>query len=285
MTATPTAVDGQISVGRGARRLNVAATWWRPPGTPHTWLWLQHGFARSRRHLASLAAHYAANGVLVLTTSLRSADLFGRTVQRLRDNTRFLTAFADALAHEHHVLASQGSAANSGPLRLCLAGHSAGADAVAYVAGQLVADGLPAAAVVLLDPVRSATGTNLATGLQRLSGASVPVRIVAAAPSRCNANGSGVAASLQHLSGFAGVRLTSGSHTDAEGPDTDWLAARLCGSPAPDNVAALRDLSTAWITTPNPEAVGPGSPLVTGLIDSGRGSPLWGQNGSMSTTR
>lgn len=285
MTAAPTAVDGQISVGRGARRLNVGATWWWPPGTPHTLLWLQHGFARNRQRLAGLAAHVAAHGALVLTTTLRSADPFGRTVQRLADNTTFLSELAHALAREYHSLDESRGDADRPSLRLCLAGHSAGADAVAYVAGRLVTDGIPVAAVVLLDPVRSATGTNLATGLRELSGASVPVRIVAAAPSRCNANGSGVAASLQHLRGFAGVRLTTGAHTDAEGPDTDWIAARLCGSPAPDNVAALRNLTTTWITAPDIDGTGPNSPLVTGLVDAGRGSLLWGHNGSMSTTR
>lgn len=294
----PTQIDTRLAISGEVRPIRIAATWWAPTTAPIALLWLQHGFARSRRRMAALAAAYASSGMLVLTTSLRSADPFARTVQNLRDNTRFLDEIGGMLSGADEVLADSWSASRGAtaiadqplPDQLLLVGHSAGGDAVAYVAGRLVTTGARrASGVVLLDPVRSASGDNLATGLDHLSTTDTPVRIVAAAPSRCNAGGSGVTTALQHLSGFAGVRLTTGSHTDAEGADTDRLAARLCGAPTPDNVAALRSLSTAWLTEATGRnaaiAAGPESRLVTELVAAGRASVLWGHRGSTSTTR
>lgn len=271
----------------------AATTWWFPAREPLALLWLQHGFARGRDRMADLAAHYSAAGYLVMTTSLRSVDPFGRAVAHLVDNTRFLARMADVLSGRDGALLE--SLRSTGvdvdmPRSLLMAGHSAGGDAVAFVAGRLTTEGsADLRGVVLLDPVTSVRGSNLATGLGALQRAHVPVRIVAAAPGRCNRRGSGVDTALQHMPGFAGIRLTTGSHADAEGANTDRLAVRLCGAPLPGNVAALRALSTGWLNeaaTRKPvPSVNPDGSLVDELVGSGRGHVLWGHNGSVSTTR
>lgn len=274
--------DTVVAVGDGRRALSVPATWWLADQVPSQGtVWLQHGFARSRRRMADLAGHLAASGFAVLTTSLRTADPHARTVQHLADNTPFLTDLAAALGGPELVRSwRRVGLPGSPPHPLLPVGHSAGADAAAYVAAELLTTPCPVAGVVFLDPVRSARGDNLGWGVARLAAADVPVRTVAAPPTRCNADGSGLRRILPLLSGFAGVLLTSGSHADAEGSSTDRLAQWLCGAVRADNVATLRTLTTGWLTAmataDRPVSPGPEDPVIRQLAQSGRGRLLWG---------
>jgi hypothetical protein len=227
-------------------------------------VWLQHGFGRSAHHLASLAACLAGDGNLVLAPSLPSALLplrlprpfrhtagqRGLSVNNLTGNRPLLDELAAALANEVGPVAraaSRDAAADGG---LVLIGHSAGADAVAWIAGALTATwSRPPAALILVDPVPSPTGDNLVAGLRRAAG--VPVRIVAAAPGRCNRNGLGTQLALSARPDASGFQLRTGSHADVEGVTSDHLARVLCGVPQPGNVAATRALIRTWVRVPD----------------------------------
>jgi len=101
--------------------------------------------------------------------------------------------------------------------------------------------------VVLLDGVDN--GGAIGTGLDRLTGANArPVRTVAAPDSSCNASGSGTKLLQQKRPGqFVGVRLTGGTHVDAEGENASSLSITTCGRPLTANVAALRHLAAGWV--------------------------------------
>lgn len=288
MSRPVTAVDGRLGVTTGKRTLQVPVTWFLPAGSPTAVVWLQHGFARSRRRMTPLASFLAGHGFAVLTTTLRTVDPLARTVQNLGGNTAFLDSVAGALATGLPAAWRQAGLSGTPPQHLLAAGHSAGGDAAAYVVGQLARRGdIDLAGAVLLDPVKSVSGSNMADGLRLSRDVSLPIRIVAAAPSRCNNHGSGVATAVSELAGFAGVRLTSGSHLDAEGVDADRLAALFCGAPLAANVVALQRLTNLWLlgmldaTRDDRQD----SPLVQELAASGRAEVLWGQAGSTSSTR
>lgn len=275
--------DSTVVVGRQGRTLRVDTTWTtpQPPASSGAVVWLQHGFARSRRQMADLAQHLAASGLAVLTTSLRTADVHARTVQYLRDNRPFLAELAVALGGPELVASWQrADLPGEPPAVLLAAGHSAGADAAAHVAAETLPLPRPARGLVLLDPVRSARGDNLGSGVVRLTGADVPIRIVAAPPSRCNATGSGLRRVLPVLTGFVGVLLSDGSHADAEGRSTGRLAQWMCGPVRPENVSTLQTLTADWLGSmarlERPTTPGPDDAPIAGLHAVGRARLLWG---------
>jgi len=96
-------------------------------------------------------------------------------------------------------------------------------------------------------PVKSFLGTNTDTALADLAATDLPVLTVSGPPALCNNFGSGTIALQSHLHRpFPGVRLTTGEHTDAEGASSDRLGELFCGTPQPDNVAALQQLAVRW---------------------------------------
>ena len=231
--------------------------------------------------MADLAHHLAASGLAVLTTSLRTADVHARTVQHLGDNRPFLTDLASALGGPELVTSwRRAELPGDPPAVLLAAGHSAGADAAAHVAAESLTLSRPVRGVVFLDPVPSARGDNLRGGVTRLTEADVPIRIVAAPPSRCNADGSGLRRVLPLLDGFVGVLLSDGSHVDAEGRSTGHLAQRMCGRVTPANVTALQTLTAAWLDSmarlARPTTPGPDDAPIAGLDAAGRARLLWG---------
>lgn len=231
--------------------------------------------------MADLARHLADSGFAVLTTSLRTVDPLARTVQYLGDNRPFLSDLATALAGPELTRSwRRAGLPDDPPLPLLASGHSAGADAVAFVAATTLALPRSIAGVVFLDPVRSARGDNLGSGVARLAGAGIPIRTVAAPPSRCNADGSGLRRILPLVTGFAGVVLTNGSHADAEGGSTDRVAQWMCGAVLPGNVSALRSLTTDWLASManlGPVSPAPGDPDLDVLTASGSARLLWGE--------
>ncbi len=259
-------VDTSLTVGQPG--LSVPVTWWLPEAPVPGRVWLQHGFARTRHRMADLAASLGAAGFVVLTTGLRSFDRYARTVQRLADNRAFLAELAVALR-----TAAPPVPTSAGDPFLVV-GHSAGAEAAAFVAARL-ARRAPVAGAVLLDPVRSLRGHNLPVALRTLASANVPVRLVAAPPSICNAHGSGVACARTILPGFLGVEVRQGSHADAEGRSSDRLAQLVCGPIRPDNAAAVRSLTRHWLTAmAHGRPPGPDEPPVPDLAPHVR--LLWG---------
>ncbi|GIF25379.1 hypothetical protein BJ973_003658 [Actinoplanes tereljensis] len=272
LVATPTAahaaaveVDGDISVPCWIYNYTQDADWYFPAtGTPKALVYLQHGFSRSGANVADLARKYSAAGFLVFVPTLPSIDLYGCTVNNTGNNTVFLNSVAawigqsgtstGALAKSYAAAASK--AARSGstlPTSLVLAGHSAGGEAVTYIANVLRTTYPTVFAnlkyLQLLDPVKSPAGTNMAVGLTGLKTTTLPIRAISSPPYLANSSASGTVELTNTIeSNFLGVRLTSGSHCDAEGTSTNVLCTLTAGTSDPANVAVLQTLAVNWTT-------------------------------------
>lgn len=270
MHGTPVHGTLLLAVGSSAaadQRYPLPITWWLPERQTRSGrlVWLQHGFARNPRHLGRLAQALAGAGHVVAAprlpsnpvpvalpeTARRTPALRGVSVNNVVDNRPLLGSLSAQLAAvdepEAPLLATL--AADLQASDLVLVGHSAGAEAVTWIGGQLAHRwGRPPAAVILLDPVPSPRGNNLVEGLQHLT--TVPLRVVAARASAANRHGLGTAIVCDHRTGEVGLRLERGTHADAEGPDPDLLTRASCGTPHEAEVAALRDLVVAWATDP-----------------------------------
>ncbi|MGH8880689.1 MAG: alpha/beta hydrolase, partial [Stackebrandtia sp.] len=197
---------GTIDTPCAARTLPIHADWYLPAAVPRALIWLQHGFARSAANVADLARHYAEAGYLVFAPSIPSVELSGCTLQNVTGNTGFLTGLADLFDPDSPTglsTALADSARNAGlpapdmPQRWVFVGHSAGGEAVEYVAAQLlqhhdIASHL--AGLVLLDPVASFVGDNTTRALAELDGTALPILAVSGPPALCNNFGSGTAA-------------------------------------------------------------------------------------------
>ncbi|MER7106927.1 hypothetical protein [Streptomyces sp. NPDC000229] len=262
-----TKVSTTVDVSCAAFTYRQSADWYFPSaaasGAPKGLIWLQHGFSRANNHMTDLAGRYAAAGYLVFAPTLRSADMFGCTLQNIGNNKPFLdnvaTWFASAdnassqLARSYASARSRAGRTDLGalPTAFVFSGHSAGAEAAEYVT-QRLRSSHPAAfakvrGLVLLDPVKSFIGNNTDASLSQLATTSLPILTVSAPGYSCNNSGSGTTALQQLLPRpFVGVRLTSGAHTDAEGSSTDNAGTLMCGTPQQKNVSALQTLAVGW---------------------------------------
>ncbi|GAB2839242.1 hypothetical protein GCM10022221_43460 [Actinocorallia aurea] len=259
-----TRVQTTVKISCAFTTLDQPADWYLPAGTPKGLVWLQHGFARSKNAVADLAGKYAAQGYVAFAPSLPIANLFGCTLQNLGNNTDFMAnigkLFGQAASSGGQLatsFAKAKAAANRPeltlPTKLVFSGHSAGGEAVTYVANRVRTD-YPATfanlrGLVLLDPVNAVIGSNLKTGLQGLNTTTKPILTVSGADGTCNSSGSGtdlVQAELDRP--FVGARLTTGSHVDAEGASTDAIGTLACGTSNPANVAILQSLAVTWLT-------------------------------------
>ncbi|GAA2634578.1 alpha/beta fold hydrolase [Paractinoplanes durhamensis] len=261
--AAATEVDGDISVPCWIYSYTQDADWYFPATTtPKALVYLQHGFSRSGANLADLARRYQAAGFLVFAPTLPSIDLYGCTVNNTGNNTVFLTSVAawigqsssptGALAKSYAAAAkTAGRTGSTLPTKLVLAGHSAGGEAVTYIANVLRTT-YPAAFanleyLQLLDPVKSPAGTNMAIGLTGLKTTALPIRTISSPPYLANSNASGTVELTSTInSNFLGVRLTSGSHCDAEGSSTNVLCTLTAGTSQAANVTALQTLAVNW---------------------------------------
>lgn len=260
--AAVTRVQTTVEIRCAFTVLNQGADWYFPAGAPQGLVWLQHGFARSKDNVADLASKYAGAGYLVFAPTLPTANLYGCTLQNLGNNTDFLGNVADLFAKMSDPADKLGRSfakakAQAGrsdlalPGSLVFSGHSAGGEAVSYVAGRLRTDA-PAAwaglrGLVLLDPVKSFIGSNLDTGLKAVDGTGRMVRTISGPDGTCNNGGSGTDTVQADVHApFVGVRLTDGEHTDAEGASTDSVGTLACGTPQAANVEALQTFAVAW---------------------------------------
>ncbi|RDI60564.1 hypothetical protein DFR76_115194 [Nocardia pseudobrasiliensis] len=260
--AAPAVADGlpgSIEIPCAADILRQSADWYLPTRPARGLIWLQHGFARSNANVADLAQTFADAGYLVFAPSLPFLNLSGCTMQNLGDNTAFLNNVAALLSGDPTGALGVSLAAAVGPGRdvpvipreFVFVGHSAGAEAVEYVADRLRTNAPQVWAglrgLVLLDPVMSFLGDNTDRALGELDATGLPILAVAGSPSWCNSFGSGTAALQRDLHRpFVGVRLRGGSHTDAEGASSDALGELLCGTPVSANVNALHRLALGW---------------------------------------
>ncbi|NKZ07600.1 hypothetical protein [Actinomadura latina] len=260
--ADVTRVQTTVEIRCAFTILDQSADWYFPSGTPQGLVWLQHGFARSNGNVADLASAYAAAGYLVFAPTLPTANIFGCTLENLGNNTGFLGNVADLFVKMgdpsdklgRSFAKAKAQAGRPGlalPGSLVFSGHSAGGEAVSYVAGRLRTDGAAAWArlrgLVLLDPVKSFIGGNLATGLTAVDGTGRMIRTISGPDGTCNNSGSGTDLVQADVHApFVGVRLTTGAHTDAEGASTDSAGTLACGTPKAENVATLQTFAVAW---------------------------------------
>jgi dienelactone hydrolase len=233
-----------------------------PAGTPKGLIWVQHGFLRSGSNIADLASKYAAQGYIAFAPTLPTANIYGCTLEDIGNNTDFLENVADLFgqaldASEKLARSFAAAAASAGrsdltlPADLVLSGHSAGGEAVIYVANRLRTTypvtwtGLHG--LVLLDPVKSFIGDNMESGLQGLDNTTVGILTISAALELCNDfdTGTDEVQSQVHRD-FVGVRITTGVHTDAEGATTDIVGELACGFLTDSNVAILQTLAVGW---------------------------------------
>ncbi|MFI6043826.1 alpha/beta hydrolase [Nocardia sp. NPDC051321] len=260
--AEPATMPELLSIPCAGSMLPIPVDWHLPVGEPKGLVWLQHGFARSNANIAGLAAAYAEAGYLVFAPSLPFIDLAGCTLQNLTGNTAFLGAIAALLASADRpnnplaqsFSAATGSAGRPGlrlPAQYVFVGHSAGAEAVEYVAHRLHTDAPDGWArlrgLVLLDPVKSFVGDNTDRALADLDTTPLPILTISGPPSLCNAFGGGTGAVQSTLHrAYVGIRINTGVHTDAEGPDVDTMGRLLCGTPESVNITTLRSLAIGW---------------------------------------
>lgn len=200
-----------LSVPAGGR---VRTTWRPAAGAPLGWIWVQHGFSRSARHMAGVAELLSARGYVTVAPDIATL----RPWRSMHDVT-WLTSVATTIARaiEVGLLDSRGIP-TAGPM--IGVGHSAGAAIVAHAAmvlgsihrgdrsdanvqdGSHAARGAPSgdgqaqrarvaapidvAGLALLDPVDS-IGQLFARALPSLD--AVPIDSLTCRPSRCNRQG------------------------------------------------------------------------------------------------
>lgn len=234
----------------------VKADWLIPQDvTPTGLIWLQHGFARSKGNVVDVAQTVAARGWIVVSPSLSGFGSCAINTTAVQGGIASLiagsTGAGSALEASYDAArAKVGVGPANLPANVALVGHSAGG-ALATVVGGTLASNASATVrdrlkgIVLLDPVENADG-GMAGALPKLTGKKVLT--ISGPDSSCNANSSGTKALLPTRTGFAGVRLPSGCHCDAEAGSTDGTCTIVCGSPKAANVSALKELAADWVS-------------------------------------
>lgn len=260
--SSATKVANTVDVACQFLTYTVETDWYFPAGTPRALVWLQHGFTEENGNWDETARKLAESGYLAMATTLPTADLLGCTVQNIGNNTGFLNNIASMLAGlgdansalgRSHADAA-GKAGRSGqamPAKLLMSGHSAGGEAVLYVANRLRTNHATTFAklkgIVLADPVNSFIGNNTDVALTGLASTSLPIYSLASPPYSCNNNQSGTLAVIAKLPGrFHGAQLTTGSHGDVFGASVPDIEVTTCGSPQAANVSATRTLLLGW---------------------------------------
>ncbi|MFZ0832854.1 MAG: alpha/beta hydrolase [Mycobacterium sp.] len=238
----------------------VDARWYFPnqDEEPTGVTYLQHGFFRSNANVSALAVQLAeeTNTIVVAPTITSNffavggfwinGDPMHRAIAALftdPDRTA-LQASATAAAIDAGML-SPGQTLTL-PDQFVLAGHSAGGNLVAAVAGYIAESGSDdLRAVIMFDGVDN--GGAIGAGVRKLPEA-VPVYQIASPCGLCNGFGSGTTALEAARPGqFVGVLLEHGTHIDAEGASSGFPAKLVCGFPRSRNVDAVQILAGGWI--------------------------------------
>ncbi|MEZ5380924.1 MAG: hypothetical protein R2754_03910 [Microthrixaceae bacterium] len=288
--AAPNTASNTVNIACGLGTKKVPVDWYFPSGTPKGLVWLQHGFTESKDDWAAFGPKVAAKGYLAMATTLPTADAFGCTVQNIGNNTAFLNNVAatfaglgsttSAIGKSHaDAAAKTGRSGQSLPQKLAFTGHSAGGEAVLYVANRLrTSHGSTFSklkGVVVQDPVKSFVGNNTDASLQGLNGTSLPIYALASPKYSCNADQSGTQAVIARLTtrSFHGAQVRSGAHGDIFGTAQNQLGQITCGTPQAKNTAATQTLTLGWFgdqfggTTT--EAFYPGGSTYQGLVSAG----------------
>ena len=259
----PSKVSGTVPIACASFTYDTPVDWYLPAGTPKGLVWMQHGFTETKADWTELATKAGTQGFAVMATTLPTADLFGCTVQNLGNNTAYLNNVANLFASTSAPLGalskSWALAANragrSGlalPTAFTFIGHSAGGEAVLYVANRLRTAHPTTFAklkgLVLEDPVKSFAGDNTGASLTGLNGTTLPIYALAGPNSSCNADQSGTKAvsSLLTTRPFHGSLVTTGTHGDVFGGSVPGTVKLACGTPKAADTAAVQKLTLAW---------------------------------------
>ena len=284
-----TKVSNTVDVACQFLTYTVETDWYFPAGTPRALVWLQHGFTEENGNWEETARKLAESGYLAMATTLPTADLLGCTVQNIGNNTGFLNNIASmlgglgdpssALGRSHADAATKaGRTGQAIPSKLLMSGHSAGGEAVLYVANRLRTNHAGTFAklkgIVLADPVNSFIGNNTDVALTGLATTSLPIYSLASPPYSCNNNQSGTQALISKLPGrFHGAQVTTGSHGDVFGGSVPSIEVTTCGQPQAANVDATRTLLLAWfgdmVDGTTSAAFYPGGALFGALVSNG----------------
>jgi len=235
---------------------SVDAEWAIPQGvTPTGFVWLQHGFARSNDNLIDLQKAYAARGWIVVSPTISAFGTCSINAGVMHTGIASLlagsTGSGSALEASYDAARTKlGLPAANLPANFGLSGHSAGGAAMTVVAGTLASNPSTAVSsrlkgVVLLDPVEN-SDNGMAAALPKLT--AKKLLTISGGDSSCNSNSSGTKVFLPKRTGFAGVRLPSGCHCDAEGETTDGTCTIVCGTPKAANKTALKQLAADWMS-------------------------------------
>ncbi len=285
--STVTVRNSTILLSSGQR---IKANWYYPEGetVPDKMIVLQHGFFALGPMYSYTAANLAeATGAIVVTPTI-SSNFFARDDAWL-NGAGMWNSIADLFTGDRKALTDSALAAGFAtrygldpataalPVKFGLAGHSAGGQLVAAVAGYLVdknaADDL--VGVITLDGVP--TGTVMADTLRKLqdyqdaTGRYIPIREIGAPPNAFNFIGNVKQALNEARPGrFNGVVLSGGVHMDSMrggNPIIQFAAYLIAGFPKPQNQQAVDILAATWFTewfagdTDNGDELAPGSAL------------------------
>lgn len=257
-------VTNTVAIKCGFGTKATPTDWFIPSGTPKGLVWLQHGFTETKADWDDFGRKIAADGYVAMATTLPTADFQGCTVQNIGNNRPFLdniaTMFAGAGEPDSALTRSWNDAtAKAGrtglvlPSTMTFVGHSAGGEAVPYVANELRKEHPSTFAklrgLVLEDPVKSFIGNNLDSALNDLNGTTLPVYALASPSSTCNNSQSGAKAVSEKLTSrsFHGSVVTSGTHGDVFGASVPGTVTLACGTPQTSNIDAVQTLSRAWL--------------------------------------
>lgn len=262
----------------------VQANWYFPDvaegaDPPDRLILLQHGFFALGPMYSHTAADLAVSTNSIVVTPTLSSNFFARDDAWL-NGAGMWSNIADLFAGDRTALNDSARAAGFDgvlPEKFGLAGHSAGGQLVAAVAGYLVDNGAAdnLVGVITLDGVP--TGSVMSTALAKLqayqdaTGRYIPVREIGA-PSNAFNSISNVKQALNAArpGRFNGVVLAGGVHMDSMrggNPLIQFGAYLIAGFPKPQNQQAVKQLTTEWFNdwfagdTDNGDELVPGSTI------------------------
>jgi hypothetical protein len=263
--STVTVRSSTITLSTGQR---INANWYYPDTEepPERMILLQHGFFALGPMYSYTAANLAERTNSIVVTPTLSSNFFD--ADNWLGGPRTAETMAELFVGDRAALTASalaaGYAAQYGldpaiavlPQKFGLAGHSAGGQMVAGVAGFLAANGAAddLVGVITLDGVP--TGSVLPDALVKLAAYElateryIPIRDIGAPPNIFNRAGNLIesltAARPDH---FNGVALVGGVHMDSMrggNPIIQFFAGLIAGFPTPQNEQAVQDLATLW---------------------------------------
>ena len=226
---------------------------------PQGVIWLQHGFLANSSFYSALATNLAAqtNSIVVVPT-LTSNPL--ACAGCWLNGTAMQQAAATLFIGDRTALNESAAAAGfvgTLPDNYILAGHSAGGNFAAAVAGYVIANGAAVAedgtnllrGVVMFDGVTNA-GV-LSSTVPKLNDLGIPIYQIAGRNQIWNAFGTGTNDLLKANPGrFDGVVLVGGSHVDSmlgSNPIIDFFAQLITKFSPPGNTNAVYVFADGWI--------------------------------------